>query len=80
MTIKSLQLSYEDMDGNQDTTAEISIEYLENSEVIFAVMVSASGQYDEVTSMGDANGDGNFDKKDKKIYVDLANAFAKIKL
>jgi hypothetical protein len=74
-----LRVSSEDFEG--DGSKEIVMETYIDKNLDWAVYASSSqqnGVYDTASSPDDVDGDGDYDDDDKKLYLDVANAFAKM--
>lgn len=74
-----LRVSTEDFEG--DGSIEIVMEAYIDKNLDWAVYASSSkhnGVYDTASFPDDADGDGDYDDDDKKLYLDVANAFAKM--
>ena len=74
-----LRVSSEDFEG--DGSKEIVMETYIDKTLDWAVYASSSqqnGVYDTASSPDDVDGDGDYDDDDKKLYLDVANAFAKM--
>jgi hypothetical protein len=74
-----LRVSSEDFEG--DGSKVIVMETYIDKNLDWAVYASSSqqnGVYDTASSPDDVDGDGDYDDDDKKLYLDVANAFAKM--
>jgi hypothetical protein len=69
------------VDFEGDASKEIVMETYIDNNLDWAVYASSSqqnGVYDTASSPDDADGDGDYDDDDKKLYLAVANAFAKM--
>lgn len=75
MAAKEIRMSFEDFEG--DGKKEMVIEFYSRGELKFATYLTSSksdGRYDKVKVEGDIDGDGDFDVRDKKLVLKLAQA------
>lgn len=78
MSQDELRLSCEDFE--KDNSPEILLERFSDGELTFAMYASSSkkdGYYDKTSSPTDLDNDGDEDDEDKKLFLDMANLFAK---
>ncbi|MGR3965079.1 hypothetical protein FW800_11565 [Pseudomonas sp. 910_23] len=79
MAIYELRVSAEDFEN--DGSKEIVMETYINNDLDWAVYASSSkhdGIYDTASAPDDVDGDGDYDNDDKTLYLNVANAFAKM--
>lgn len=79
MATSELRVLTEDFEN--DGSKEIVMETYIKQDLVWAVFASSSkqnGVYDTASSPDDVDGDGDYDDDDKKLYLDVANAFAKM--
>ncbi|MFJ2488495.1 hypothetical protein [Pseudomonas sp. NPDC087639] len=73
-----------DQDGNPEVAFyhydEDATEMMDYDYSLFASSSQGNGRYDLISEDAvDADGDGDIDKHDKKLYLQLADAFAQFK-
>ncbi|MFW9267820.1 hypothetical protein ACLK1G_11515 [Pseudomonas sp. NR3] len=75
MAAKEIRMSFEDFEG--DGKKELVVEFYARKQLKFATYLTSSrgnGTYDKVEVKGDVDGDGDFDARDKKLILKLAQA------
>ncbi|NUT82794.1 hypothetical protein [Pseudomonas brassicacearum] len=75
MAAKEIRMSFEDFEG--DGKKEMVIEFYSRKKLEFARYLTSSkndGRYDKVEVKGDVDGDGDFDSRDRKLVLKLAQA------
>jgi hypothetical protein len=78
-------LEFEDMEG--DGSPEIFLYHYDEKatdlndfdHLVYASSIEKNGRYDTASVTEDGDGDGDIDKDDKKLYLQLADAFAQFK-
>lgn len=75
MAAKEIRISFEDFEG--DGKKEVVVEFYSRKKLSFATYLTSSknnGTYDQVQVKGDVDGDGDFDARDTKLVLKLAQA------
>lgn len=84
----AIRILLEIADMDRDGSPEVSIyhydedatEMMDYAYSLFASSSQANGRYDLLSEDAvDADGDGNIDKNDEKLYLQLADVFAQFK-
>ncbi|UZE16583.1 hypothetical protein LOY70_22210 [Pseudomonas sp. B21-054] len=81
MATRELRLSMAEVDTS-NKSPEVVVEFYLDDVHQFATFVSSSvknGAYDTVNVKTDADDDGDMDKQDETILLELANAFSRFK-
>ncbi|MDR6960482.1 hypothetical protein J2W43_004487 [Pseudomonas brassicacearum] len=81
MATRELRLSMAEVDTS-NKSPEVVVEFYSDDVRQFATFVSSSvknGAYDTVNVKTDADDDGDMDKQDETILLELASAFSRFK-
>ncbi|ROM62838.1 hypothetical protein BK653_27885 [Pseudomonas brassicacearum] len=81
MATRELRLSMAEVDTS-NKSPEVVVEFYLDDVLQFATFVSSSvknGAYDTVNVKTDADDDGDMDKQDETILLELASAFSRFK-
>jgi hypothetical protein len=73
MAAREIHISFEDFEG--DGKKEMVVEFYSSKKLEFATYLTSSkkkGVYDQIEVKGDVDGDGDFDRRDKKLILKRA--------